>query len=327
MLKVQVRCGIVISVNLLCKKFNETDVFSTMKKWLVACAGVLMTFSLAACSKTVATTSGGKITESEYYSSMKKTSSGKAVLEQMILDKVLEKDYGSKVTSKKVDKQFNEQKEKYGSTFSTVLSQYGYTNSSFKKAIRSNLLLEEAVKDHTKITDKMLKKQWAKYQPEITVAHILVSKKSEAEDIINQLKADPTYANFKKLAKKNSTDSSTASDGGKLPSFDNTDTSLASSFKKAAFALKQGEYTATPVKTSYGYHIIWSVKNPGKGKMSDHISDLKKQIIANKESDSEYMQKVVAKVLKGGKVSIKDKDLKDVLSNYLSTSSTSSSSK
>ena len=39
------------------------------KKWLVAISGIVLTFGLAACSKTVATTSGGKITESEYYSS------------------------------------------------------------------------------------------------------------------------------------------------------------------------------------------------------------------------------------------------------------------
>lgn len=43
-----------------------------MKKWLIALAGVLLTFTLAGCgSKTVASTSGGKITESQYYSSMK----------------------------------------------------------------------------------------------------------------------------------------------------------------------------------------------------------------------------------------------------------------
>lgn len=297
-----------------------------MKKWLVALAGILMTFSLAACSKTVATTSGGKITESEYYSSMKTTSSGKAVLEQMILNKILEKNYGSKVSTSDVTKQYNKQKSNYGSSFSTILSEYGYTKASFKEAIRSNLLLEEAVKANTTITNSMLKAQWKKYKPTVTVAHILVSKKAKAEKIIAKLQADPTYANFKKLAKKYSTDSSTSSSGGKLSAFNNSNTSYATAFKTAAFKLKTGEYTATPVKTSYGYHIIWMIKNPGKGKMSDHISDLKDQIYTSKESSTTYMQKIVAKVLKNGKVSIKDSDLKDILSSYLSTSSSSSSS-
>lgn len=84
------------------KQFYEMDVLFNMKKWFVAAASVLMTLSLAACgSKTVATTSGGKVTESEYYSSLKKTSSGKQVLQEMILNKILDKEYGDKVTDKK----------------------------------------------------------------------------------------------------------------------------------------------------------------------------------------------------------------------------------
>jgi foldase protein PrsA len=67
------------------------------------------------------------------------------------------------------------------------------------------------------------------------------------------------------------------------------------------------------------------IKNPGKGKMSDHTAELKKQIWDNDMSDSTVLQNVVSKVLKGGNVSIKDSDLKDILSSYLSTSSSSSS--
>jgi foldase protein PrsA len=131
--------------------------------------------------------------------------------------------------------------------------------------------------------------------------------------------------NFSQLAKKYSTDSSTKNKGGKLSAFDNTDSSLDSTFKKAAFALKQGEYTKTPVKTSYGYHIIKSINRPAKGKMSDHTAELKTQIIDDDMNDSTVLQSVVAKVLKKGNVSIKDNDLKDILSNYLSSSSSSSS--
>ena len=57
------------------------------KKALAILAGISLMLPLAACgNKAVATTSGGKITESEYYSSMKQTSAGKQVLQQMILD-------------------------------------------------------------------------------------------------------------------------------------------------------------------------------------------------------------------------------------------------
>ena len=40
---------------------------------------------------------------------------------------------------------------------------------------------------------------------------------------------------------------------------------LDSSFKTAAFKLKTGEITTTPVKTQYGYHVIKMIKHPAKG--------------------------------------------------------------
>ncbi|MFC6293882.1 peptidylprolyl isomerase PrsA [Lactiplantibacillus daoliensis] len=297
-----------------------------MKKWLIALAGVLMMFTLAGCgSKTVASTSGGKITESQYYSSMKGTSSGKQVLQQMILNKVLEKDYGKKVSDKAVTKQYNTYKSQYGTSFSTVLSQNGLTTKSFKEQIRSNLLLKEAVKDKAKITNAALKKQWKSYEPKVTVQHILVAKSDTADTVLGELKKDSSEANFTKLAKKYSTDTNTKNDGGKLSAFDNTNTSYSSKFLTAAFKLKNGEYTTSAVKTTDGYEIIRMIKNPGKGKMSDHTADLKKQILDNDMSDSTVLHSVVSKVLKDGNVSIKDKDLKDILSSYLSTSTSSSS--
>lgn len=306
------------------------DVLRNMKKWFIAFAGLLLTVTLAGCgSQTVATTNGGKITESAYYSSLKGTSSGKQVLQQMILNKVLEKQYGSKVSKSAVNKQFNTYKSQYGSSFKSVLSQSGMTESSLKTEIRSNLLLKEAVKDNVTVTDAQLKKQFKSYEPKVTVAHILVSKKSTAQTIIKDLKGtkkSDLTSEFTKLAKKYSTDTATKNKGGKLSAFDSTDTSLDSTFKKAAFKLSTDEYTATPVKTQYGYHVILMLKNPGKGTIKEHKAELKKQIIDNDMNDSTVLHNVVAKVLKKGNVSIKDNDLKNILSDYLSTSSSSKSS-
>lgn len=283
---------------------------------------------LAACgSKAVATTSGGKITESAYYSSLKGTSSGKQVLQQMILNKVLEKQYGSKVSKSAVTKEYNSYKSQYGSSFSSVLSQNGMTTSQLKDEIRSNLLLKAAVKDHTTITTKDINKQWKKYQPKVQTAEILVSKKATAQSIIDQLNSASSadrWKTFKKLAKSKSTDTTNKSTGGKVSAFDNTDSSLDSSYKKAAFALKTNEYTTSPVKTSSGYQVIYMIKNPGKGTKSQHIADLKEQIIETDMSNSTVLHNVVSKVLKKGNVSIKDNDLKNILDDYLTSSSSSS---
>lgn len=279
---------------------------------------------LAACgNKAVATTSGGKITESEYYSSMKATSNGKQVLQQMILDKVLQKEYGKQVSDKQVNAEYNSYKSQYGSQFSAVLQQNGLTEKSLKQQIRSNLLLQAAVRDYSHITNKQINKQWTKYQPKVQTAEILVGSKSEAEDIISQLNdSDNAYKTFKKLAKSKSTDNSNKDQGGKVPAFDNTDTQLDSAYKKAAFNLKTGEYTKEPVKTDDGYQVIYMIEHPAKGKKSQHINDLRNQIVQENMNNSAFLHKVVANVLKKGNVSIKDNDEKNILDDYLNSNST-----
>ncbi len=290
-----------------------------MKKWLIALAGVLLSFTLVACgSKSVATTDGGKITESAYYSSLKNTSSGKQVLQQMILNKVLDKQYGDKVKDSEVNKDFAKYKKQYGSSFNAVLQQNGMTASGLKNDIKANLLLQEAVKDNIKITDAQLKQQFKSFQPKVTVNQILVSKKSTAEKVISELKDGKSFSS---LAKKYSTDSATKKKGGRIAAFDNTNTSLDKNFKAAAFKLKNGEYTKTPVKTQYGYQVIQMVNHPKKGSYKDHESELKDQIVANKLQDSATVHSVVSKVLKKGNVQIQDKDLENVLADYLTSSS------
>lgn len=298
------------------------------KKIIAIIAGAALMLPLAACgSKAVATTSGGKVTESEYYSSMKQTPQGKQVLQQMILDKVLQKQYGKEVSDKQVNAQFNTYKSEYGSQFNAMLQNQGTTEKQFKEQIRSNLLLTAAARHYSHFTSKNINKQWTKYEPKVQTATILVGSKADAEDIISQLNdASNKYSTFKKLAKSKSTDSETKNNGGKLPAFDNTDNQLDSSFKKAAFKLKTGEYTTTPVKTDDGYQVIYMIEHPSRGKKSQHINDLKNQIVQQNMQDQTFMRKVISNVLKKGNVSIKDNDQKNILDEYLNSNSATNGS-
>ncbi len=302
-----------------------------MKKWLLAAASLLMVVTLAGCgSNTIATLKGGKVTQDEFYKEIKETSAGKQQVQQMILQKALQEQYGSKSLTKKIDKTYNTYKKQYGSSFTSVLAQSGLTTSSFKNQITTQMLANAALKANKKVTNADLKKQWKTYEPKVEVQHILVEKKDTAETVISELKKDNSTKNFTALAKKYSTDTGTKKDGGKLPVFDSTDTSLDSTFKTAAFKLKTNEYTTTPVKTSYGYHVIRMIKNPGKGKMADHKKTLTDQVYAKWANDQTVMAKVYTKVLKKADVTIKDKDLSDILSSYgvnAKKSSSKSSSK
>ncbi|WEV44214.1 peptidylprolyl isomerase [Lactobacillus sp. ESL0684] len=282
---------------------------------VVAVAGIAL--STAACSnggKTVASYKGGKITQDDYYKEMKKSQAGQTALANMIINHVLDEQYGNKVPKNKVNKQFNNYKKQYGSQFSAVLQQNGMTEDGFKDNLKTTLLSEAALKDIKKISKSQEQKAWKSYQPKVTVQHILVSKKSKAQDIINQL---DNGKSFKSLAKKYSLDPGTKDKAGKLPAFDSTDSSLDPAFKNAAFKLKTGQTTSSPVKSQSGYHVIRMIKHPAKGSFASHKKEIDNEIYQSMSQDQETMHDVIAKVLKKADVSIKDDDLKNVLSSYI----------
>jgi peptidyl-prolyl cis-trans isomerase C len=87
-------------------------------------------------------------------------------------------------------------------------------------------------------------------EEEVHAQHILVKTEDEAKSVIVELDKG---ADFGELAKKYSTDPS-ASSGGDLGYFGHND--MVKEFADAAFALSPGQYSKTPVKTEFGWHVI-----------------------------------------------------------------------
>jgi peptidyl-prolyl cis-trans isomerase C len=87
-------------------------------------------------------------------------------------------------------------------------------------------------------------------EEEVHARHILVADEATAKKVIGELKAG---GDFNALAAKYSTDPA-AKNGGDLGFFKKGD--MVPEFATAAFALKPGEYTQTPVHTQFGWHII-----------------------------------------------------------------------
>ncbi|HZS82645.1 MAG TPA: peptidylprolyl isomerase [Stellaceae bacterium] len=85
---------------------------------------------------------------------------------------------------------------------------------------------------------------------EVSARHILVASEDEAKAIIAELDKG---ADFATLAKAKSTDSSKET-GGDLGYFSKDE--MLPEFAEAAFKLKKGEYTKTPVHTQFGWHVI-----------------------------------------------------------------------
>ncbi len=133
--------------------------------------------------------------------------------------------------------------------------------------------------------------------------HILVQTLSEARDIISQLeKSKNLEKRFIALAKQKSTGPSSIN-GGDLGWFNHDQ--MVKEFSDAAMQLNVGEISRVPVKTHFGYHIIYlTAKRPaGKIELEKVQKTIKKVIRAKKFK--KYLEQLREKLKKSAKISVK----------------------
>lgn len=122
---------------------------------------------------------------------------------------------------------------------------------------RLNILASTAVRNEIEtrnpIGDDKLKEHYQTFLKELSgleykTRHILVDDEDKAKTLVAELDKG---TDFVKLANENSTG---AADGGELEWFSPDD--MIKPFVDAVAKLKKDQYTKTPVKTQYGWHII-----------------------------------------------------------------------
>ena len=146
---------------------------------------------------------------------------------------------------------------------------------------------------------------------EITAAEEEALK--QAKEIITKLK---NGEDFSELAKEYSDDEATASKGGELSAF--THGTMTEEFEEAAKNLEVGKYTTEPVKTTYGYHIIYKVSQKDKPELKVVKDDIIEEIAEDKLSEDATLQITALEELrKDYKVEIQDETLKTQYENYL----------
>lgn len=124
--------------------------------------------------------------------------------------------------------------------------------------VRDQLLQEFYLKEKIEemVTDEVVRAEYDKFAAdfgpadEVSARHILLKDEQEASDVIKLL---DDGGDFAELAKEYSTGPSGPA-GGDLGYF--TKDSMVPEFAEVAFELPAGEYTKTPVKTQFGYHVI-----------------------------------------------------------------------
>ncbi|WP_050614232.1 peptidylprolyl isomerase [Bacillus testis] len=277
-----------------------------MKKWILPVALTLSITGLTACSngdnEAVVETKAGNVTKDEFYDALK-DNGGEQVLQELVYEKILSKEY--KVSDKELDKRVQSLKEQLGDNFEMALAQYGYKDEAdLRKNFKIAMLQEKAAVKDIKVTDEEVKKAYEEYKPEIKARHILVADEKTAKEVKAKLAAGEK---FEDLAKKYSTDTASAKEGGDLGWFGAG--AMVPEFETAAYKL-QKDQISDPVKTDNGYHIIQVTDKKEKKPFKDMKKDLEYQVKVSK-IDTEKIQKVMEKELKKNDVKVKDKDLKD----------------
>ncbi|HGC6948243.1 TPA: peptidylprolyl isomerase PrsA [Streptococcus agalactiae] len=288
--------------------------------------------TLAACSgKTsngtnVVTMKGDTITVSDFYDQVKTSKAAQQSMLTLILSRVFDTQYGDKVSDKKVSEAYNKTAKGYGNSFSSALSQAGLTPEGYKQQIRTTMLVEYAVKEAAKkeLTEANYKEAYKNYTPETFVQVIKLDAEDKAKSVLKDVKADG--ADFAKIAKEKTT----ATDKKVEYKFDSAGTTLPKEVMSAAFKLDKNGVSdvvstvdSTTYKTSY-YIIKVTDKTEKKSDWKSYKNRLKEVILKDKTSDRAFQNKVISKALEKANVKIKDKAFAGILSQYATTSGSSS---
>ena len=327
-----------------------------MKKKLLICLAVLGLTS--GCGKVSTLPNGDDalvsfsntnlgISAGDLYSEVKGTALSKLI--DMIDTKILLDKYPDK--SSDADKYVNEQYDLIKTNFKDdkgkfdeeslkeqIYAYYGITDiDKFKDIIRLNYYRTEAVNDYAKksVTDKQIQKYYDEnVYGDISCKHILITPAvtddmsdedktkadkealQKAKDIIKKLKNGES---FDDLAKEYSDDTSNKDKGGDLGYFNTGD--MLEEFEKAAFALKKGKYTTTPVKTKYGYHIILKTDEKEKPSLEDKKEEIINTLVSEaKSNDTALSINALVELRKEYGMNVEDDEMSKLYSTYISNS-------
>lgn len=199
------------------------------------------------------------------------------------------------ITDKQVEARLEQiQKQYFGGDkkkYEKQLAEQGLSDAQVRKDIRAQIVSEkifEQVARDVKVTDKEVEDYYAKNkaqysQPESReVRHILVKTKAKADEMVRRL-ADG--ADFGELAKKNSEDTGSKANGGKLTI---SKGQTVAPFDKVAFSLKRNEISK-PVKTDFGFHVIQALGDVKPAKVTplkEVKESIRQQLLQTKKNEA-----------------------------------------
>jgi foldase protein PrsA len=291
--------------------------------------------ALADGSEVIAQIDGKKFTADDLYNKLK-GQGGESVLTNMIDEYIVGKEIKDmKESNQYADsyiKNLKSQYQSYGENFQDALTKAGYaTEADFAKLVAQDhakkTVAEKYIKAHYFKDDEIKDYYDKNIEGPMNVRYVLVTpdevdkndkehdKKTQeneakalatANEVIKKLEEGKDFAD---LAKKYSDDSTTASQGGLYSGFSKKD--VVEEFWNAAKDLKDGKYTTSPVKSSYGYFVILRINQDEKPSLKDSKDEVVSGLLADLEAkDSDITTKAWVEVRKSYNLNIVDNDIK-----------------
>ena len=264
-----------------------------MKKAKALLSVVLLAGTIAA-AQTLVTVNGKKITQEDVDSELMRATQGRFM--QLPADK--QNAFRQQVLQQFIGKELiYEDAQKSGILKSKEYKEeYKKLEERMKKELAVQVWQKKLV-DGIKVSDSEAKKYYNANKEEFNVPesvharHILVKTEDEAKQIIAQLRSlsgEALKAKFIKLAQEKSTGPS-GPKGGDLGYF--TKGQMVPAFNDKVFSMKKGTVTMQPVKTQFGYHVIYlEDKKPAMTRTFDEVKAFIKQRL-KMEKAKEVMKK------------------------------------
>ena len=246
----------------------------------------------------VAEIDGLVVTADDLYEDMKKIYSISSLLDK-IDNKILEEKYPENdemndELKSEAENYYNIYEQYYGTTKEEFLSNNGFgSEAAFIEYLRLNYRRSKYAEDYVKslVTEKEINNYYEdKVYGDINTKHILVKVDSDATDeekekaenlakeIISKLNEGKTFDEVKEEYK----DQITYEELG----YKSYNASLESAYLEEMQKLENNSYSKTPVKTSYGYHIVYRIDQKEKPALED-IKDEMIDSIADEKSTSD----------------------------------------
>jgi foldase protein PrsA len=291
---------------------------------------------LANGEEVVAEMEGNNITVDQLYNKIKERYA-RDILIDMIDSIILNEKYE---TDEELEAEINGHiqyiKEQTGDNFlQAIKREWGLNNEQeLYEFIEMSLKRNKAIEDYAKslITNKEIEEHYKKETVgDVKASHILIKpkvtagmteeeKKAKENEALQQTKDLIVRLNqgedFAELAKEYSEDLGSGANGGDLGWFNKG--RMVEPFENAVYKLTKGKYTATPVKSEFGYHIILKVDEKAKPTLEEATEKIL-ETLANEKliNDQTLHHTALEELKKEYKLIIHDTELKNQYEEYL----------